>query len=168
MQPRQRQQRGGVVGSHLQHLLQRLRGGVGGVELLVPDVGDRHPQRQLVRLAARGGLDLGVLGEHVDQVVPALVGAQDPLQLAVGQRVALVDVQDLAQVADRLLDVVRSCCSALLASLRSTGTCSAPDVADRRRMSTSCSVPQSSRRSSIASSADSTFGVLGRASSASR
>jgi hypothetical protein len=61
-----------------------------------------------------------------------------------------------------------SFCSALRASFSSTATWSAPNVALNRRISTSCSVDQSSRRSSIDSSAESAIGSSGAPSSASR
>ena len=46
-----------------------------------------------------------MLAEHVDEIVPALGGAQDPLQLQVAEAVARIGVEQLAQEPDRLIDV---------------------------------------------------------------
>ena len=94
-----------LSGVDLQHLLQRLGGALRRVEVLLPDVGDRHPQGQLRRPAPGGRLDVGVLAEHVDEVVPALGGAQDAFELEVAEAVARIGVEQLAQEPDRLVDV---------------------------------------------------------------
>ena len=46
-----------------------------------------------------------MLAEHVDEIVPALRGAQDPLELEVAEAIARIGVEQLAQEPDRLIDV---------------------------------------------------------------
>ena len=69
---RQRHERAHVRRIALEDALQDLRRRLGVLELLLPDVGRAHQQRDLARRVAGRRAPVGVLGQHVDEIVVAL------------------------------------------------------------------------------------------------
>ena len=94
-----------MIWRHLQNFLQRLGRAFARLQVLLPDIRDRHPQGQFGCLVLCPRLDVGVLAQNIDQVVPPLIGAQNPLEFQERHPVRVVGSQDLVQESHGLIQI---------------------------------------------------------------
>ena len=81
-----------------------LAGGVWILERPLPGIRCASKARDLVGCVAERSIHLGPPFEKLDQVVKALGLGEDSLQVVVGLKVGVVDIEDLIQVPDGLIN----------------------------------------------------------------